>query len=236
MSNSVAAIRTDALLVAETFTSFQGEGPSAGRPAAFIRLSRCNLACSFCDTPYTWDWTRFHPGTEATWERTDDLTAWALQQNGRIVITGGEPLIQQERLVPLAARIAQSGREVEVETNGTITPLPDLVKVVTQFNVSPKLSRSAVPESRRIIPDALRVFADSGRAAFKFVICDISELDEVVTLESRLGLAPVWVMPQGTNEQTVVNGMRAIADVALERGWSLSSRLQVLLWGDERGR
>ena len=51
------------LLVAERFgverPTFQGEGPSSGVPALFIRLSRCNLTCTWCDTPYTWDTSRF---------------------------------------------------------------------------------------------------------------------------------------------------------------------------------
>ena len=51
------------LIVAECFgvetPTFQGEGPSCGHPALFIRLSRCNLTCARCDTKYTWDWSRF---------------------------------------------------------------------------------------------------------------------------------------------------------------------------------
>ena len=50
------------LVVAEVFgPTFQGEGPSTGQRAGFVRLGRCNLDCSWCDTPYTWDWERFDP-------------------------------------------------------------------------------------------------------------------------------------------------------------------------------
>lgn len=225
------------LLVAETFTSFQGEGPSAGQPAAFIRLSRCNLACSWCDTPYTWDWTRFRPDAEARRLPVGDLANWALAQpTTLVVITGGEPLLQQTALLPLADELAREGCRIEIETNGTIAPRPDLVGLVTRFNVSPKLSGSGMPDIRRLVPAALEALTMTGKAIFKFVICQLGELDEVAAMESEHGLRPVWVMPEGTGDQIVLEGMRAIADAALTRGWCLSSRLHVLLWGDIRGR
>lgn len=225
------------LLIAETFTSFQGEGPTAGQPAAFIRLSRCNLTCSWCDTPYTWDWARFRPDAEARRLPVAELANWALAQSATlVVITGGEPLLQQAALLPLADELTRAGRRIEIETNGTIAPAPDLVDVVTRFNVSPKLSGSSVRDVRRLVPAALAALATTGKAIFKFVICQPSELDEVAAMETEHGLSPVWVMPQGTGDQVVLDGMRAIADVALKRGWCLSGRLHILLWGDVRGR
>jgi organic radical activating enzyme len=231
-----SSARSRSLLVAETFISFQGEGPSTGQPAAFIRLSRCNLTCRFCDTPYTWDWSQFRPDTEAERRTTDELADWALTQRADlIVITGGEPLIQQAALVPLATRLAGSGRRVEIETNGTIPPSAELTGAATRFNVSPKLSGSGVPDDRRLVPAALAAFAATGKAIFKFVICHQRELDEVAALEAAHGLSPVWVMPEGVSEHTVLEGMRAVAREALARGWCLSGRLHVLLWGDARG-
>lgn len=228
---------TRGLLVAETFSSFQGEGPSAGQPAAFIRLSRCNLTCRFCDTPYTWDWSRYRPDAEATRRTPAYLAGWALAQPARlVVITGGEPLIQQAALTPLAHRLAHAGRQIEIETNGTIAPLPELADLVSQFNVSPKLSGSGMPAATRLVPAALAALAATGKAIFKFVICRAQELQEVAVLEAEHGLRPVWVMPEGTSEQAVLQGMRALADEALARNWSLSGRIQVLLWGDERAR
>jgi organic radical activating enzyme len=232
-----ASARSGNLLVAETFTSFQGEGPSAGQPAAFIRLSRCNLTCHFCDTPYTWDWSRFRPDVEAERRPTDELADWALTQRADlIVVTGGEPLLQQAVLLPLVIRLAGAGCRIEIETNGTIPPAPELTGAVTRFNVSPKLSGSGVPDERRLVPAALAAFAATGKAIFKFVICHQRELDEVAALEVAHGLSPVWVMPGGTSEQAVLGGMRAVAGEALARGWCLSGRLHVLLWGDARGR
>lgn len=225
------------LLLAETFTSFQGEGPLTGQPAAFVRLSRCNLNCAFCDTPYTWDWSRFSPDAEAERWPVTKLADWALRQGpALVVITGGEPLLQQTALVPLIARLVAAGRRVEIETNGTVMPAAELTGAVTQFNVSPKLSGSEVPEQKRLVPAALSTLAATGKAVFKFVICRRDEVREVAALEKAYGLAPIWVMAEGTTQVAVLEGMRALADDALARNWCLSARLHVLLWGDTRGR
>lgn len=234
------AIADNELLVAETFgPTVQGEGPSAGQRAVFIRLLLCNLTCRTCDTPYTWDKTRFDLETEGRPVAGEDLLAWALDQDAElVVITGGEPLLQQRRLVPLVISLTASGRRVEVETNGTIAPLPELIDVVGQFNVSPKLTRfgAGMVASRRIKPDVLRAFAATGHAVFKFVVTGPAELEEISALAELHGLAPVWVMPEGTDAAVVTTRLQALADPAIRKGYHLTTRLHLLLWGDRRGR
>ncbi len=226
------------LLVAGQFgPTLQGEGPSAGTSAVFVRLSRCNLACVWCDTPYTWDWARFDPHAESQRWTVPELAAWVLDRPAPlVVVTGGEPLLQQQPLAALAERLTGAGRRVEVETNGTRPPEQRLVDTGAWFNVSAKLAHSGVPEHRRIVPDALSALAGSGRATFKFVVRERCDLDEIAVLVRRFGLAPVWVMPEGTTAETVVAGARALAEEVIARGWGLSLRLHVLLWGDARGR
>jgi organic radical activating enzyme len=155
---------------------------------------------------------------------------------GLVVITGGEPLAQQRGLIELAAALADGGRRVEIETSGTITPVPVLASAVAAFNVSPKLASSGVPYERRIRPDALAALAATGKAVFKFVACGRKDLDEVAELADRFGLAPVWIMPEGVTEERVLAGMRDLADDVLRRGWNLTGRMHILLWGGARGR
>ncbi|MGH3769415.1 MAG: 7-carboxy-7-deazaguanine synthase QueE [Pseudonocardiaceae bacterium] len=235
-----AASAGNVLLVAETFgPTVQGEGPSTGQRAVFIRLLRCNLTCRTCDTPYTWDKTRFDLAAEGRPRSGADLLTWALDQGVElVVITGGEPLLQQRPLVSLVGALATAGRRVEIETNGTIAPLPALVKVVAQFNVSPKLARfgAGMAASRRIKPDVLRAFAATGTAVFKFVVTDPAELEEIDGLARLYGLAPVWVMPEGTDAIVVTTRLRALADPSVRRGYHLTTRLHLVLWGDQRGR
>ena len=230
--------REASLAVSELFgPTLQGEGPSAGRLASFIRLSGCPLRCQWCDTPWTWDWTRFNRRAEQRRIGTADVLTWALGQTPRlIVITGGEPLIQARQLTGLAATLTANGHEVEIETSGTIAPPPALAIDGVRFNVSPKLANSGIPAARRIRAGALRALASQGNARFKFVATGLADLDEIAELRDAYGLDPVWVMPEGTSSTAVLGGMRMLADAVIARGWNLSSRLHVLLWEDTRGR
>src|SRR5919204_789570 len=93
------------LSVAEVFgPTFQGEGPSLGRLCGFVRLGGCNLQCTWCDTPYTWDWTgvtgrAYDPRVELKQHSTSDVLA-ELDAMGvpMVVITGGAPPLPGERL------------------------------------------------------------------------------------------------------------------------------------------
>ena len=153
-----------------------------------------------------------------------------------VVITGGEPLLQQRALVPLLADCAESAMRIEMETNGTIIPRAEMTNHVDRFNVSPKLRNSGVPDDRRIRGNALTTLRASGKAIFKFVVVKPSDLDEVAIITEAYGLEPVWIMPEGTDSRAIADRLCVIADDVLSRGWNLSSRLQTLLWDDERGR
>ncbi|MDF5759031.1 7-carboxy-7-deazaguanine synthase QueE [Spongiactinospora sp. TRM90649] len=223
------------LLISEIFgPTYQGEGPSAGQLAAFLRLSRCNLTCTWCDTPETWDTSRYDL-TAITRRMTDAQVVHEVLAIPAplVVITGGEPMLQMDRLVWLADMFRANRRRVEIETNGTIVPSNGLLNAVRQWNVSPKLANSGLPYRKRINSEALRRFNSSGRAAFKFVVEHPAELEEVAKLETEYRLAPIWVMPQATTSVGVLARMREIADETLARRWNLSSRLHILLEGTD---
>ena len=225
------------LVVSEIFgPTWQGEGPSLGRLAAFVRLGRCNLACTWCDTPYTWDWSRFDPVRELHRRPVDDVAA-EVERIGTplVVVTGGEPLLQQGALVELLRTLSEHGPDIEIETAGTIAPAAELVPLVQRFNVSPKLASSGNPRERRYRPDVLRGFAATGKAAFKFVATGPGDLDEIGVMTDECGLAPVYVMPEGTDPETLNARLRELADPVLARGWNLTTRLHVMIWGDRRG-
>jgi len=221
------------LTVSECYgPTWQGEGPSVGRRTAILRLGRCNLACQFCDSGFTWDWERFDPAVELHERSVDDLLA-ALDAMDihMVVVTGGEPLLQQRQLVPLVDALLARAWRIEVETAGTIAPALD----VTQWNVSPKLANSGNPLERRYKPDVLRAFEATDRAVFKFVVCEPSDLDEVDAIVRDCGLTNVWIMPEGTDASTLDRRSAVLVDDVLKRGWNLTTRLHILLWGNRRG-
>lgn len=248
------------LPVSEVFgPTFQGEGPHCGRRTAFVRLGYCNLACSWCDTPYTWDHTRFDVKAQCPPRTiTEILAAVAAMNVRRVVLSGGEPMLWTRGDRPeLYSLLAQSTAPAgglpwplayslswDCETNGTITPPPWWPTAVELTTVSPKLSHSGDPESRRIVPGALSQWSDLAhrlgpdRVAFKFVATHPRDLDEIDHLVDgyRLPHDQVWVMPEGTSLAAVVAGQDALCAPVLARGYNLTTRLHVLLWGDQRGR
>jgi organic radical activating enzyme len=233
------------LVVSEVFgPTFQGEGRSLGQRVGFVRLGTCNLDCGrgpgatwACDTAYTWDWERYDPAAELAVRSVDDIVAQlAAMGVDRIVVTGGEPLIQQHRLVSLLRAAVGHGWAIEIETNGTIAPLPEVAELVSQFNVSPKVRGSGVDPAMALRPRALTALLASGKAVFKFVASCAAELDDIGDVVTRWRLAPVMIMPAGTEADEVVQVARDLAEPVLDRGWDLTIRLHVLLWGNERAR
>jgi len=113
------------LTINEIFHSIQGESTHAGRPCVFVRLTACDLRCSWCDTPYA-----FHEGRKMS---VDEVVA-AVDAHGcaLVEITGGEPLLQED-VYPLMDRLLASGRTVMLETGGhrPITRVPrEVLKIV----------------------------------------------------------------------------------------------------------
>jgi len=232
----------DTLTVSEVFgPTVQGEGPSQGRRAAFVRLGRCNLDCSWCDTPFTWDWsgkngTVYDPAVELSRQSVESVAERVRAMNvPLLVVTGGEPMIQQRKIVSLASLLP--GVDVEVETNGTLLPDNSTSRCV-RYNTSVKLANSGIDEDRRIVPDAIGALRDSGKAQWKFVVQGGACMDEVDRLVDRFGLDPgdVWIMPEGRDNDTLKGHMSAVADRAVTSGYNLTGRLHVSLWGDVRGR
>lgn len=99
--------------ITEIFFSLQGEGKNQGKPCMFIRLTGCNLRCHWCDTVYSQT-----GGKEMS---VDAVLEQVWRKNPAYVsVTGGEPLLQVQELVPLLVSLKKRGTTIDIETNGTI--------------------------------------------------------------------------------------------------------------------
>jgi len=225
------------LKVSEIFQSLQGEGVSSGAPCVFVRLAQCNLHCTWCDTKYTWDFERYRYEDEVR-EQTVAEVAQIVNAapSRRLVLTGGEPLLQQRALKEFFARLAPD-IAVEVETNGTIVPESAALARVNQWNVSPKLSNAGDPEQFRIRPEALAALRDSGRAYLKLVVDGDADFAEADGLVARLSWPSdrVSLMPQAADREQLRARSFAVAEAARVRSYRFSSRLHLELWGGRRG-
>lgn len=230
----------------EIFASLQGEGPSMGVPVAFVRLSRCNLACVWCDTAYTWHFegdNRPHrdgiaferKANQVMLSPAETATRIAALEQNRLVITGGEPLLQAGGLAQMLEHLPDIS--VEIETNGTVAPPPRLDVRVDQYNVSPKLSHSGNPADLALIPERLDTWATDPRAFFKFVIAAPEDLAEVLELQRRYHIRPsqLFLMAEGTDSATQRARQDWLAPLCLEHGFRMSDRMHIHLYGDTRG-
>jgi 7-carboxy-7-deazaguanine synthase len=222
----------------EIFHSIQGEGVYAGRPAVFLRLALCNLACVWCDTKYTWDWEHFDQGREVATISVDDAEEGIRRYHCRsLVITGGEPLVQQRALTPLLEHLEDGGFWIEVETNGTIVPGKNLIEIVDHWSVSPKLENSGNTLPAREKPKAYRLFRDLPLAHFKYVIEKADDMSELQAVMDRFDIPPdkIILMPKAQDRDTLLDRSRWLVDICKNKGYLFSTRLQILLWGNRRG-
>lgn len=239
-------LATDDTGAPEIFASLQGEGPSMGVPVAFVRLSRCNLACQWCDTAYTWRFAgdnRPHrdgiafdrKANQVTLSPAETAERIAALGQKRLVITGGEPLLQAGALAEMLEHLPDI--TVEIETNGTVTPPARLDIRVDQYNVSPKLAHSGNPETLALIPERLDAWASEPRAFLKFVVAAPEDVAEVLALHRRYRFAPerVFLMAEGTDSAALRARQAWLSDLCLAHGFRMSDRLHIHLYGDTRG-
>ncbi len=209
----------------EIFYSLQGEGARIGTPAVFLRLAGCNLACQWCDTKHSWG-----QGLEMP---VADVAARILACGcPNLVITGGEPLLQQQELSALLA-LLPPGMFTEVESNGTLTPCPALKERVNQWNISPKLAHSGNETTQVLRSDVLSHFAALPHAWFKFVVQGAGDWEAIAAL--NLPRERIILMPCATTRAGLEAARPAVAELCIRNGVRFGDRLHLALWDDRKG-
>lgn len=226
------------LPISEVFgPTLQGEGPYAGRTVQFVRLGGCNLACTWCDSAYTWNAARFDLRTEIVSTPVDDVLA-QLVPGVPVVLSGGEPLLHQNSPAfnAFVDGLVYRGHHLYVETNGTLRPSTQLVSAATHFAVSPKLSHAGDHKPTQD-PTPWNGWHTIPQAVFKYVVQDEVDVATVVSITDALQMprSRVWVMPLGTTNEELLDHWPAIATAAATQHVNATQRLHVLAWGDTKG-
>jgi 7-carboxy-7-deazaguanine synthase len=226
------------MLINEIFYSVQGEGTLAGMPSVFVRLTGCNLRCTWCDTPYTsWkpEGMDMHLGPILSEVRRH----WC----GHVVVTGGEPMMNPE-VVGLTEGLRGIDHHITIETSGTVyQPV-----VCDLMSISPKLSNST-PKKRgggkfakehdelRLQPDVLKHLISEYDYQLKFVVQGKEDFDEIVPLvrELEVDRRRVLVMPEGVTKKQMEERSVWLVEACKHFGYRYTPRLHIDIWGNKRG-
>lgn len=240
----------------EIYSAVQGEGPSIQKPCVFVRFAMCNLSCNFCDTAYTWNfkgdnriatYTKPFKKEEVILEMTAEEVALEIREKAgtirRVVFTGGEPLLQQDDMYKVIELLQEGGEEwyIEIETNGTLF-IKDSI-LIDQINCSPKLASSGNGSMRHnplVINSYIKHHSEDGiELCFKFVVGTSThkeDLEEIKAWEKEISCSKslIYLMPEGITTYSVTEGTKFLIDICKEQGYNLSTRLHVLLYGNQK--
>jgi 7-carboxy-7-deazaguanine synthase len=199
------------LTINEIFHSIQGESTHAGRPCVFVRLTACDLRCSWCDTPYAF--------TEGRKMSLDEIVDQVDQYDCPLVeITGGEPLLQAD-VFPLMSELADAGKTVLLETSGA----HDVAPVDPRVHIILDLKCPDSGESHRNRWANLDVLKPTDQ--IKFVIASRRDWEwtEGVVREHRLDERFTCLVSPSFGDVTPVE----LADWLLESGLHVRMQLQM---------
>ena len=196
------------LTVNEIFHSIQGESSHAGRLCVFVRLTGCDLRCSWCDTPYS-----FHEGRKMS---VDEVVA-AVEAHGSplVEITGGEPLLQED-VYPLMDRLLASGRTVMLETGGHRPTLRVPAAVVKILDVKCPASGEAAKN------DWSNLDRLEPRDEVKFVVQDRADYEFARDVIARHGLA-------SRAAAVLISPVHGVLDPKTLSEWMLADRVAARL-------
>ena len=222
----------------EIFKSIQGEGPNFGKPAIFLRTAQCNLKCTWCDTKYTWDWKNYDYAKEVKEMTIEEIKEQLLDYEIKhLVITGGEPLLQQDDIADLLSFL-KPDFYVEIETNCTILPNKMLTDLVDQWNVSPKTENSGNPLELYENDECYYFFANQENCFFKYVVEDESDIPEIKKFVTKYNIPEnhVQLMTQASTKEEIRAREKSISELAKANNFLFSPRLHVAMWGAQRGK
>lgn len=237
----------DTLFVSDdkAFYTLEGEGEYVGQPSVFLRLSTCNLTCKGfmsessphgCDSFVSWSIKNRFTYDELIDYMEKGLYHNYLKRGAILKISGGEPLLQQKKMLKFCERAFDRWEvvpHIDFETNATLMPLDAWrEKFNATFTTSPKLASNGDPEEKRYKPEVLRKHVELG-SGFKFVVQTRDDIVEIFTKyvePFKINPDRVWFMPCCGSRDEHVERAPQVAEWSKEFGVNFSPRLHLLLW------
>ncbi len=152
-----------------------------------------------------------------------------------VVISGGEPFIQQKALLELIVGLKSLGFWIEIETNGTKVPLKEITELVDQINCSPKLLNSGNLQDQMQVPEALKSLASLGKTCFKFVVSSGDDIPEIQQLVDKYQMKQVYLMPLGKTREELKERAEMVKQLCVQNGFIFTPRMHIEMFGSKRG-
>ncbi|MEM0325367.1 MAG: 7-carboxy-7-deazaguanine synthase QueE [Candidatus Aenigmatarchaeota archaeon] len=207
----------------------QGEGRYQGLNSILIRFGLCNLRCNFCDAAQNWD-------AKLKLTLSELLTKWPAIKSSNLIITGGEPLLNNYRQYFISQLLYQidNTKIVEIETNGTNDIKFSVIVERCQINISPKELRYQLPVVTEVeyklfeqvknkeIPNYIVKFVfDNSDEVKKFI--------ETVINKYQIPENNVYIMPKGATKEKLKENLFYTLDYAIKNNFNFSTRLHIFL-------
>jgi len=233
------------LEVCDLYTALKADGGSAGKPCVILRLGKSNLSEDKADL-YRYAWDKTLPSFD-TRKKVVELEVLAdkvflLLQNintNYLVVTGGEPLLQQEAVLDFLKLYGEKYNKdlcVDIETNGTITPLDNLHVLVSKYSVNIHLGSSMTGNIRdtfstRVNKEAIETLKKNPHSDFIFSILGEGDFTEIEEISKMFGLskASIFIRPAGV--ATGAGNWKLLYNACLGRGLRLSPKFDLQVFG-----
>lgn len=211
--------------ISEIFYSIEGEGIEIGRPEIFIRLTGCNLRCTWCDTPYA-----LENGKEMDIkEIVQEVSRYPCKS---ISITGGEPLLQREELFELVQRLKKLDYWIQINTNGTIFD-EEIFDLVDLISMDCKCPSSGMKSDLDVLEKTKNLFGS--KSQFKFVIANEQDYRYAknIVLASLRDRANIIFQPEWNSRKFT----KKLVDLVKKDYLNVRVILQQqkIIWGVKRG-
>jgi 7-carboxy-7-deazaguanine synthase len=232
VSDNMRGDNAETLKVAEHFFSIQGEGRTVGIASVFLRLSGCVLNCKWCDTVEVWK-----QGSSMSFKELSDLFdlegySSRLANGAHLVLTGGDPLIQQKQLLAWLRSYQKFPFYIELETEGVLQPDRELENFVAHYNVSPKLFNSGMSAAKRLRPNVLKYHSMRQQDIFKFPIANEADALEALDICDSVSMPGhrVYFMPICSTRKEHDEVGPIVVELAKKHRVNYSPRLHLQLW------